>query len=201
MIEQVKLFENHLLNWQEIKIPLQLNKDIFLGRYHDEHHLCGHFSDYLKGTQPYVALRAHKDTQLVLWDSSALIRHCLYNDALSVSFHMPLESKAEVMKVETWQGNNGFILRKSKRGYDLTYYFSLLHSHAITGELSVSPCFYFIENELFTLSPDVYSHISELFKTKQIRLDIKKNQVLCFDKFHYQVQYNPDFSCIQLGLL
>lgn len=198
MIEQV--IENASLNWHEIKASVQLDKAICMGKYHDGLHSPGHFSDYLSGMQSYVALRALKDSHLVLWDSSSLIAHCSFNDALNVSFHVSddLMQDAAVMNVESWSGNNGFILRRKKEGSDVTYYFSLLHSHALTGELSVSPCFYFIENPNFMLSTEAHSSISELLKTNSICLKIKENQVLCFDKFHYQMEYNPDFSFVRM---
>ncbi len=195
-----RVIETPCYNWHELKTSLQLEKAICIGKYRDPLHSQGHFSDYLSGVQPFVAMRALKDSHLVLWDSNALIGYCSYNDALNVSFHVfdDLMQDAAVMNMESWSGNNGFILRRSKSGCDVTYYFSLLHSHALTGELSVSPCFYFIENPNFYLSSEAQASIGDLLKAEPICLKVRENQILCFDKFHYQMQYNPDFSFVRV---
>lgn len=191
-----QIIENANLSRREIKASLQLDKAICTSWYSNA--MSGHFSDYLDEGQTLVTLQAAKDSNLLLWDSSLLISHCAYNDPLKVNFHLNSAQNAALINVESLSGNNGFILQKSRDRYDFTYYFSLLHSHALTGELLVSPSFYFMENPNFNLGPGTQASISELLKINPICLNIKKNQILCFDKFHYQMEYNEDFAFIRL---
>ncbi|WP_454782594.1 hypothetical protein [Legionella sp. WA2022007384] len=160
----------------------------------------GHFADYFDAATSYVTFCAEQDARLLLWESHALLERCQENFIVKVHFKL---SAAELLLfggakgLEAWCVRNRMVLQKLRDEAHLTYYFTLFDAHKITGELLVSPVLYFDKNPAFTLQTDV-EVVSQFVMAKPIVLEIKKNQMICFDKYHYQMAYQPDFKFIRV---
>ncbi|MCW8400766.1 hypothetical protein OQJ26_18450 [Legionella sp. PATHC038] len=196
----IKVSENNDLEFPALEAALCLEKQIVVGTFTTEDRTLGHYIDYLDSAISYVTLCAKRDASLVLWDSSALVEHCADHFILNVHLKLSFDDVAlffDVKKLELWCAQNRITLHKTRDEAHLTNYFNLFDTHRITGELMVSPVLYFAKNPLVSLQADE-ELISRLFKLKPIVLAVKKNQIICFDKYHYQMAYHPDFNFIRV---
>ncbi|CAM2976580.1 hypothetical protein LEAN103870_11400 [Legionella anisa] len=196
----IKVLEKNHLELRSFEAAFSLEKQIVVGDFTAEERTPGHYIDYLDSTISYVTLCAKRDVNLTLWESHTLLEHCQDNFILNVHLKLSFDDLAsciETKQLESWCARNHIILHKARDEAHLTYYFNLFDTHQITGELMISPVLYFDKNPLFTLQADG-DVVSQLLKTKPIVLEVKKNQIICFDKYHYQMAYCPDFNFIRV---
>ncbi|MCW8410151.1 hypothetical protein OQJ13_14320 [Legionella sp. PATHC035] len=196
----IKFSEKNHLELRSLEAELRLEKQIVVGDFTAEGRTLGHSIHYLDSAISYVTLCAKRDASLVLWESSALVEHCVDHFILNVDLKLPFDDVApffDVKKLELWCARNRITLHKTRDEAHLTYYFNLFDTHRITGELMVSPVLYFAKNPCVSLEADE-DLISRLFTAKPIVLAVKKNQLICFDKYHYQMAYHPDFNFIRV---
>ncbi|QMT59122.1 hypothetical protein [Legionella sp. PC997] len=179
---------------------LCLEKQIIVSEFQAGKGSKSHYIDYLDLTTSYVMLIAEQDAQFLLWESEALLEHCQENYIIKIHFKLSANELAlfEGEKaLESWCARNRMVLRKLKDEAHISYYFTLFDSHKITGELLVSPVLYFDKNPVFTLQTEE-DVVSRLVEVKPVVLEVKKNQLICFDKYHYQMMYHPDFNFIRV---
>lgn len=196
-----RLLENEHLSKQEIYQAVQLDKNIILDPYPAQEHHVGHYCDYLNRQFSLVNLVAKKDSQLVLWDSSNLLSECKNCHTISLQFHLTeddLPLAINGTNAEAWSADNGCGLQNSEGLCDFSYHFLLLHTHAVTGELLLAPSLFFLENPSYYFINDSLECINELVRAKPSVIPVKQNQIICFDKYHYQFAYNPDFQFVRM---
>jgi hypothetical protein len=196
----IKFLEKNHIDLRSLESVLCLNKQIIVGDYTEDKLIPGHYVDYLDSEISYVTLRTEKDTRLMLWENHTFLENCHDNFMLNVHLKLLTDNLIqflEVKKLEAWCARNNITIHKSKDEAHLTYYFTLLDAHKITGELLISPLLYFANNPWFTLQTDS-DVLSQFFKVPPMVVDVKKDQMICFDKYHYQMAYQPDVNFIRV---
>ncbi|KTC79101.1 hypothetical protein [Legionella cherrii] len=196
----IKVSEKNYLELRSLEAALRLEKQIVVGDFTSEERTLEHYISYLDSSISYVTLCAKRDASLVLWESSALVEHCANHFIVNANLKLSFDDVApffDVKKLELWCARNRITIHRTRDEAHLTYYFNLFDTHRITGELMVSPVLYFAENPWVRLQADE-DLISRLLKVKPIVLAVKKNQLICFDKYHYQMAYHSDFNFIRV---
>lgn len=190
------------LDLNAIAAQLQLDKKIVVGDFNAVERVRGHFCDYLDSSKSFVTLCATKDSNLLVWKSDSLLDYCRDNSNLKVRFKLSFDDLSQftdIDELELWSARNKFILHKSKEEINLTYCFTLFDSHEVTGELIVAPIIYFEGNPAFKIDSSPPIVLPPLLTMKPLVVEIKKNQIICFDKYHYQFAYNDDFNFIRVN--
>lgn len=198
----INLVDQAHLDLNAIAAQLQLDKTIVVGDFNAAERIKGHFCDYLDSANRFVTLCATRDSNLLLWNSDSLLDYCRDNSNLNVRFKVSFDDLSQctdIGELEFWSARNRFILHKSKDEINVTYHFTLLDSHQVTGELIVAPIIYFSGNPGFKMDGFDPGVLQQLFKMKPLVVDIKKNQIICFDKYHYQLAYSDDFYFIRVN--
>lgn len=189
------------LDLNAIAAQLQLDKKIVVGEFNAVERVRGHFCDYLDSSNSLVTLCATKECYLLLWESNLLLDKCSDNFNLHVDFKLSLDDLSQYVDIgelELWSARNNFILHKSKDEIDVTYYFTLFNSHPVTGELTVSPIIYYEDNPAVKIDNYGTEVLQHLFKMTPLVVELKKNQIICFDKYHYQLAYSDDYYFIRV---
>ncbi|HCJ1109669.1 TPA: hypothetical protein NQN63_000271 [Legionella pneumophila] len=198
----INLVDHVHLDLNAIEAQLQLDKKIVVGDFNGVERITGHFCDYLDSANSFVTLCATRDSNLLLWKSDSLLDYCRDNFNLNVRFTLSFDDLSQctdIGELELWSTRNRFILHKSKEEINLTYYFTLLDSHQVTGELIVAPIIYFDGNPAFKIDSRDLEVLQQLFKMTPLVVEIKRNQIICFDKYHYQFAYSDDFYFIRVN--
>lgn len=196
----IKRSDSKHLDLRSFEAALSLEKLIVMGDFTAEQNTPGHCIDYLDTSRSYVTLHAQRDLSVTLWESQALLETCETNTIVKVYLKWSvgdLVSYTDLKQLEFWCARNDITLDKSKDEAKLTYYCNLFATHHITGELMVSPILYFANNPAVRLEADA-DVVFQLLNTKPIILEIKQNQIVCFDKYHYQWAYHPDLNFIRV---
>ncbi|KTD02416.1 hypothetical protein Lgor_1708 [Fluoribacter gormanii] len=196
----IKILEKTHFELRTFEAALCLEKQIIVGDLQAVEGTKGHYVDYLDAATSYVTLCAERDARFMLWESGALLERCQENPILKVQFKLSADELllfGGTKQLESWCVRNRMVLQKLRDEAHLSYYFSLFESHKITGELLVSPVLYFDKNPVFTLHAEE-DVVSQFVTAKPIVLEVKKNQMICFDKYHYQMGYHPDFNFIRV---
>lgn len=189
------------LDLNAIAAQLQLDKKIVVADLNTGERIRGHFCDYLDSANSLVTLCATKECTLLLWESNLLLDKCSDNSNLHVTFKLSrddLSQFVDIGELELWSARNNFVLHKSKEEINVMYYFTLFNSHPVTGELTVNPIIYFGGNPAFKIDNCCTEVLQHLLKMKPLVVKLKKNQVMCFDKYHYQLAYSDDFYFIRV---
>ena len=137
----------------------------------------------------------------MLWNSHSLVDYCSDNLFFKVHFKLATDELSQCIEeeMEPWCARNHIILRKSKEKSDFTCHFNLINAHKITGELLVAPVIFFINNPDFKLHCEQPAILNELVKMNSLSIKVKENQVVCFDKQHYQFSYADDLNFVRVS--
>ncbi|PWY57652.1 hypothetical protein DGG96_00725 [Legionella qingyii] len=196
----IKMLDKTHFELEAFAATMCLDKQIIVSDLQAGQGALGHHVDYFDSATSYVTLQAERDARFMLWESHALLEPCQDNFILNVHFKLSANELAlfgGTKDLEAWCVRNRMVLHKLRDEAHLTYYFTLFDAHKITGELLVSPVLYFAKNPVFTLQAEE-EIVSQFVKAKPIVLEVKKNQIVCFDKYHYQMAYHPDFNFIRV---